>query len=175
MKNLFFLKCFFKTKPKKLKIFLFSLTILIFSTSFSLGINAEDQFAIIKNKTINLEIAKTFEERQVGLMNRGYLDENKGMIFLFDHPQKVNFWMKNMKISLDMLFISHNKIVNIYTGVPPCITDQCPIYPSKYDIDSVLELKAGFCNQNNIKIGEDIQLSKKVQDAVIKLKKSNDY
>ena len=153
MKNLSFLKYIIN-----LPIIITCLLILIFSSFVSLSINAEDKFAVISNKIINLEIAQTFQERQTGLMNRDYLNENQGMIFLFDHPQQVDFWMKNMKISLDMLFISNKKIVNMYKNVPPCTAEPCLIYPSKHDIDSVLELKAGFCDKNNVKIGENIQL-----------------
>ena len=38
-------------------------------------------------------------------MFRDSIGENSGMIFIFDYPQKVNFWMKNVKIPLDMLFV----------------------------------------------------------------------
>jgi uncharacterized membrane protein (UPF0127 family) len=72
----------------------------------------EEQKAIIFTDSskveVKVEIADTPEKRQVGLMFREKLEKNSGMLFVFEEEQYVNFWMKNMKIPLDIIFISES-------------------------------------------------------------------
>src|SRR6185503_16090697 len=44
---------------------------------------------------VKVELARTAPERQLGLMYRQKLDPGTGMLFLFEHPEKLKFWMKN--------------------------------------------------------------------------------
>jgi len=125
-----------------------------------------DITCLINNKKITLEVADTDTKRQLGLMFRDSLDENQGMIFLFNKPREVSFWMKNVKIPLDMLFIYKNKVVKIYNMVPGCNQDPCDIYPSQSIVDSVIELKGGFCQKNNIKIGQTIKLNNSIKEKI---------
>jgi uncharacterized protein len=64
--------------------------------------------------------------------------------------------MKNTLISLDMIFVDSNlKIVDIKENVPPCAQgDECPLYPSKERAQYVLEVNAGFVQENGIKRGD---------------------
>lgn len=125
-------------------------------------INNSSDFVIIKNQKIFVDVAYKPQQLMKGLMFIDELPENNGMIFLFSNVGYKNFWMKNMKISLDMLFIYKDKIVNIYKGVPVCKNDPCPIYESKYKINSVLELKTNFCDKYNIKIGDKVKFSRNI-------------
>ena len=59
----------------------------------------------VNSKVFIVEIADTEEERRKGLMFREALCEECGMLFVFDHPQKYGFWMKNVKIPLDIVYI----------------------------------------------------------------------
>ena len=122
-----------------------------------------DITCLINNKKITLEVADTDTKRQLGLMFRDSLDENQGMIFLFNKPREVSFWMKNVKIPLDMLFIYKNKVVKIYNMVPGCEDEPCDLYPSVYKIDYVIELNGGFCQKYNIKTGQDVNLETQLQ------------
>ena len=64
-----------------------------------------------KNITFNVEVAKTIEERKIGLMYRKKLLNNEGMLFIFPREKIIQLWMKNTYIPLDVIFISKNKVI----------------------------------------------------------------
>jgi len=113
---------------------------------------------------VMVEIADTPEARSQGLANRDSLDENLGMIFIFD-KKKVSpvFWMKDMKFSIDMVWITDNKIVRIDANVPVPKTGasdkDLTNYRHQKPIDYIVEVNAGFCGKNNIKLGDDVSLT----------------
>ncbi|MFB2979078.1 DUF192 domain-containing protein, partial [Microseira sp. BLCC-F43] len=73
----------------------------------SLPISAK---ALVANQVIGLEVARTPQQQAVGLMYRTELPANRGMLFLIHPPQTVNFWMKNVQIHLDILFLKDGVI-----------------------------------------------------------------
>ena len=133
---------------------------------------SNSDFVFIKNQKIFLNVADSPEKLMKGLMYIDNISENQGMVFLFKKPDYKKFWMKNMKIPLDILFIYKDKIVKIDKEVPICEKDKCPLYESKYKIDSVLELKAGFCDKYNIKTGDEIKYSQDIKTKWISLKEN---
>lgn len=95
---------------------------------------------------IMAELAETVEERARGLMFRPSLEKNRGMLFTFAEPQQWSFWMKNTRISLDIIWMDGNKkIVHIERRVPTCnrTDDGCPQYQPNENAVYVLELAAG--------------------------------
>ncbi len=93
---------------------------------------------------INVEFAKTLEEQQRGLSNRASLPKNSGMFFVFSEEEHRSFWMKNMFIPLDMIFISSKGRVNEITTLSPCgETEICQPHNSKAPAQYVLEINAG--------------------------------
>ena len=122
-------------------------------------LEANSKAVMIEDKKINVEVAKTNEERSKGLSNRNKLDENSGMIFIFSPNSKPIFWMKDTKISLDIIWINDNKIVGIEKNVQPQLnTDDSKLrrYPAPSEIDYVLEVNGGFSDKNNIKVGQSL-------------------
>lgn len=112
----------------------------------------------IENIEIQVEVAKTNEERGKGLSNRTKLDEKSGMIFVFNNEKPV-FWMKDTKIALDMIWIKNNKIIGIDKNVQPEIgvpESRLKKYPSPDSIDYVLEVNGGFSDKSGIKIDQMI-------------------
>jgi len=115
----------------------------------------------ISGSEINVEIAKTKEERSIGLSKRESLDQNSGMLFVFDGKSSPSFWMKDTKISLDIIWIKDGKITKIEKNVKPEIgknDSELTIYPAPGNTDYVLEVNAGYCLKNNIKIGDSITI-----------------
>ena len=102
--------------------------------------------------TIDCEIPKTQEEKSIGLMYRDNLCDNCGMFY-----DEVNggFWMKNVKFPIDMVFCKNNVIVDIKKALP---NDPTIISPSE-DSDWNLEVNEGFCEKNNISLGNKIYKS----------------
>jgi len=105
-------------------------------------------------RVIDLEIADDPPSRQQGLMYRSSMSDKRGMLFVFENEAKQAFWMKDTKISLDILYISGDKeIVTIYKHTQPYSTTSIPSFkPALY----VVELTAGFCDRYNIKEGDHI-------------------
>jgi uncharacterized membrane protein (UPF0127 family) len=98
---------------------------------------------------IDIEIAESDYEQQTGLMHRSEMEMNQGMLFIYeDERPRPNFYMKNTKIPLDLIYINANKqVVEIKKNAKPL--DETPIgaeQPAQY----VLEVNAGFANQHNI-------------------------
>jgi len=107
-----------------------------------------------------VEYARTPAQRELGLMNRKSLAENQGMLFLFESPSMLTFWMKNTQIPLDMLFVDENwKIIHIQKMAEPCKSDPCAIYASGRKAKYVLEINGGLSDK--LGITEDDMISYK--------------
>ncbi|MEW6456828.1 MAG: DUF192 domain-containing protein [Acidobacteriota bacterium] len=107
--------------------------------------------------SIIAEIASTEEERTKGLMFRKKLNQNHGMIFIFEREGRYSFWMKNTLIPLDMIFINSKKIiVDIIENVPPCFIEPCETYVPNEDCQYVLEVNSGKAKKEGLKIGDKL-------------------
>jgi len=109
----------------------------------------EKAIVIINNKKYNVFIAKTEEEQEKGLQNIDKLPENEGMLFIFEEPQEISFWMKNTNIPLDIVFINEDlEVISVKEGIPnseELITEQ--------DVMYVLEVNSN----SEIQKGDDIE------------------
>lgn len=73
----------------------------------------------IGNKEYNVTCARTEEERIKGLQGVTELKDDEGMLFFFEEPQTVGFWMKDTKVPLDIIFISEDmEVISVYQGEP---------------------------------------------------------
>jgi uncharacterized membrane protein (UPF0127 family) len=103
---------------------------------------------------IDIQIANNDFDRELGLMFRKQMDENKGMLFIFSEEAKQSFWMRNTLISLDMVFVNaSNKIVTIHKNTQT-LSDQS--YPSTAPAKYVVEVNGGYCSKHNINEGDKI-------------------
>lgn len=121
-----------------------------------LPISARANFA---DKSIDLEVANTPQQQAIGLMYRTSLADDRGMLFPFDPPKPVNFWMMNVAINLDMIFLRDGEVKAIAANVPPCTATPCPIYgPGNTLIDQVIELRGGRAAELGLKQGDRITI-----------------
>lgn len=110
--------------------------------------------------TLNVEVADSDEKRAIGLMGRDRLSANTGMWFVFLDSAPRDFWMKNTKIPLDILFFNEKKeVVSIVENMVPCppVLESCPVYPSNEPAMYALEVNAGFIKEKKITVGDVAQ------------------
>jgi uncharacterized protein len=116
----------------------------------------------IKDKTYNLEVAKTIPQQSQGLMNRPSLCPDCGMIFVFGLQLPQVFWMKNTLIPLDMIFLdSSGQVINIKTATVQTGTpdSQLNLYHSLRPVKYVIELNAGDAKSLSLTPGDIIDIS----------------
>jgi uncharacterized protein len=114
--------------------------------------------ARIADRPIELEVAKTSEQQAMGLMYRTSLADDRGMLFEFQPARLVNFWMKNCKISLDMIFLRDGVVTAIAAETPPCTADPCPTYGPDTPVDRVIEIRGGRAAELGVKVGDRIEI-----------------
>jgi uncharacterized membrane protein (UPF0127 family) len=104
---------------------------------------------------LNIQIANTTYDRELGLMFRKHMEPDNGMLFIFPVEEPQSFWMENTFIPLDMIFVNHNKkIVTIHRDTK-ILSEQS--YPSTAPAIYVIEVNAGYCLKHNIEEGDKIE------------------
>jgi len=102
---------------------------------------------------IDAELARTAEEREIGLMFRTSLPVTEGMLFVFERAGQQCFWMKNTLIPLDVAFVADNgAIVNIERMKPQTLDSHC----SQKPVRLVLEMNDGWFAKRGIKAGQKV-------------------
>lgn len=106
-----------------------------------------------------VEMARTAQERERGLMFRKELPKDRGMLFV-QSPGPAMFWMKNTYVPLDLLYFdADGRLLQIEANAPPCTTPTCPIYPGETaTVRYVLEINAGEAARRGIRIGDQLRL-----------------
>lgn len=104
---------------------------------------------------IDIEIADNSSERMQGLMYRKSMDENKGMLFVFQEYEQQGFYMRNTIIPLDIIFLDSSKqVIKIHKNTTPFSETTLPSgKPSMY----VVEVNAGYTDRYDIKDGDKIK------------------
>ena len=112
----------------------------------------------IAGGNIKVELALTPEDQAQGLSNRSELLENEGILFVFEHPGKYPFWMKDMNFAIDIIWIGNDmRVVYIKKYARP------EEYPNTYvpnkDAKYVLEVVSGFSDKNNLQVGDRVEFT----------------
>ncbi|TNC45964.1 DUF192 domain-containing protein [Rubellimicrobium rubrum] len=105
--------------------------------------------------SFTVQVADDVPERAQGLMNVERMDTLAGMLFVYDAPQSVAFWMENTLIPLDMIFArSDGTVLAIHENAVPM--DRTPI-PGGDDVQFVLEVNGGLVDRLGIEVGDRMQ------------------
>jgi uncharacterized membrane protein (UPF0127 family) len=105
-------------------------------------------------------VANTETTRARGLMFRDSLDEDDGMLFTFDVPGRHGFWMKNVRIPLDMIWLDDRaRVVWIVERAPPCAVSPCPVYQPQSDASYVVEVVGGFVAKHAVRVGQSVTMN----------------
>jgi len=115
----------------------------------------------IAGHTLSVEVASTPKTRETGLMNRFSLQTDHGMLFVFEAPQPMAFWMKNTYIPLSVAFVdAQGRILNIEDMRPQDESTHWSKGPALYAIEmrqgwfaargSRREIEWEVCNSHNL-------------------------
>lgn len=100
---------------------------------------------------IQAEVARTPEQRAIGLMNRPSMGSNDGMLFVFDEPATQCFWMKNTLIPLSIAFLADDGRIEQISDMPPrTLQSTCSHKPVRL----VLEMNQGWFAKRGVKVGD---------------------
>jgi len=108
---------------------------------------------------VTASLSTTPDSQSKGLSIKDSLNENEGMLFIFESPQKYSFWMKDMKFPIDIIWInSTGKIVHIEKNLSPCyLLLPCPSYAPNNDSLYVLEVVSNFTNKFGVSVGDSVE------------------
>ena len=108
----------------------------------------------INGHKISAEVVSTPEQRAKGLMNRFSLQPDHGMLFVFEAPQPLGFWMKNTYVPLSIAYADANgRIVNIEDMKPQ---DETTHWSNGFALYAV-EMKQGWFATHGIVAGDTIK------------------
>ena len=103
---------------------------------------------------IRAELARTPDQRSIGLMFRQTMAANDGMLFAFEVPSQQCFWMKNTLLPLSIAFLADDgSIVNIEDMKPQTLDGHCSVKPVRF----VLEMNQGWFAKRGLKPGSKLQ------------------
>jgi len=116
----------------------------------------------VGSNNVAVKLAKSIEEQRQGLSGVSVLGENDGMLFVFQSKSQTPFWMKDMLIPLDMIWITDGKVVQVDADIPfpPAGIPESglklyiPDSPANY----VLEVNAGWAKSHNVKVGDSVTI-----------------
>ena len=113
--------------------------------------------AIGNTHQLKLEVVNTPQSTAQGLSGRDELGAD-GMLFVFEQSRTPQFWMKEMKFDLDIIWIDQQRIIEITQGVPaPALgtpLSELPTYSPKQPVTMVLEVEAGKATEWQLAIGD---------------------
>ena len=142
----------------------FAFISLFISTQLNFGIaqasvtTFDQGYLLVKSELIKVEFAQSKEEQTLGLSNRNLQTNNSFMVFVYNQPQRVNFWMKDTKKDLSIAFIdSNNRIIQIENLKARSLK----ILNSKSsDVKYAFEVPKGFFGLHDIKVGDEVVVFK---------------
>ena len=129
------------------------------TTVASAGSNGPQSLPTVKMKigdrTFDLEVARTSEQHEIGLMKRDSMPEDHGMIFVFEDEHMLEFWMKDTRIPLDILYLdSAGKVVSVAQMQPYDLST----VSSQVEAQYAIELNAGMIKKLGIKSGQVLDI-----------------
>ncbi len=123
------------------------------------GTKFKTSFIKIGEVGFEVEVADTLGARMKGLSGREVLGENEGMLFVFSSSGDQGFWMKDMKFSIDIVWIQDDEIVGFEENVQPVEGKSVfglKIYHPPEPVNKVLEVKAGMVKKYGFQAGDII-------------------
>jgi len=115
----------------------------------------------VGNATVRAEVADNMVKQMLGLMGRGALADDEGMLFPLGSEGYPKFWMAGMRIPIDVIYIGSDKtVVDVKKGVRPCqALWGCESFSPEGKAMYVLEVAAGFAGTHGVAVGSKAEIS----------------
>lgn len=119
-----------------------------------------NQGGISINETVSItaNFAITSAEQAKGLSGCAALELGQGMYFPFAEKKEAVFWMKDMIMSIDIIWITDSRVVGIEHSVPPPSDNNLIKYYAPGEVDAVLEIGAGHAAELGITKGASVRV-----------------
>jgi uncharacterized protein len=104
----------------------------------------------LQNEIVTVELARSPEEQARGLMHRVSLNENSGMLFIYDKPRILAFWMKNTLVPLDVGFFDQDRRLTQIEHMDVPEDGNIPVYQSRQIALYALEVPQGWFERHHI-------------------------
>jgi uncharacterized membrane protein (UPF0127 family) len=142
-------------KKKNLASLFFGLVLVIFGgwLVYSSVVRAGEKEVIFESTSLTIEVPESSEAEARGLGGRESLAKNHGMLFTYESEAQRYFWMKDMKFSIDIIWIDDDqRVIDITKNLSP------ETYPERYTSSEpsqyVLEVNAGYSDEKGIEVGD---------------------
>lgn len=115
----------------------------------------------IGDKEYNVSLAITEKEKERGLQGKKELDQDEGMLFIYDEPQTITFWMQGTEVPLDIIFIDDEfEVISVHKGKP---FDETPI--TENEVLLVLEVN----QDSGIQPGDELEMENEDKPPLMKV------
>jgi uncharacterized membrane protein (UPF0127 family) len=109
---------------------------------------------------VHVQIADDAAERTHGLADRRSLARDAGMAFLFAHPVRASFWMKDTTIPLSIAFWDSSGRIVAILDMPPCRANPCPTYRPDRPFLGALEVNRGYFREAGVGEGDRVAIER---------------
>lgn len=147
-------------RPRKwayfISVVLVIVLVLTFKSAIANSLSRRISGVEINGSRVEVELAVTDNEKDLGLAGRPFLSTDTGMLFLYNKPTQPAFWMRGMKFPIDIIWISKGRVADLTLNLEVPKTKPLPTYSLKSKIDAVLEVNAGWVKLNDVKVGDKV-------------------
>ncbi len=131
-----------------------------------LGRENTTEQVMLNGHPVELELAVTPGQREIGLMGRESLADDEGMLFVLPDedpfPTEVGFWMKDCLVPIDIIYISRDGLIDsIHEMQPPepgTPDQELPVYYSDGPVQFAIEVRGGLVAEIGLSVGDSIEL-----------------
>lgn len=107
---------------------------------------------------VEVEALACASEQAKGLSGRVFLDDKAGMLFVYENSDIRNFWMKDMYIAIDVIWVNNGEVIGFQESIQPLTAGEVTRFQSPGPADMVLEVSGGFIKENGIEIGQTVTI-----------------
>ena len=109
--------------------------------------------------SLDVQVADTPAERRTGLMGRESLSPYDGMVFVWEEPVVITFWMKDTLIPLSIAFWDEGGRIISLLDMDPCAQEPCPTYGPNQPFVGAVEVARGAFERHGVVLGDTVELT----------------